>query len=160
MGCGPTPPNLARRPRPREVLLGGVGLWGPPNFPKNSLGKVTRRTDPVGRATIFNYFPNGIDLQEVRQVNGQSTDLLEMYTYNAQHLPLTITDAAGQTTTYTYNTAGQLLTIVTPPRDGLTLAQRTTTYAYDTNGYLQSVAGPLAGMTASYTYDGYGRVRT
>ncbi len=160
MGCGPTPPNLARRPRPREVLLGGVGLWGPPNFPKNSLGKVTRRTDPVGRATIFNYFPNGIDLQEVRQVNGQSTDLLEMYTYNAQHLPLTITDAAGQTTTYTYNTAGQLLTVVTPPRGGLTLAQRTTTYSYDTNGYLQSVAGPLAGMTASYTYDGYGRVRT
>jgi RHS repeat-associated protein len=71
-----------------------------------------------------------------------------------------VTDAAGQATTYTYNAQGQVVTVVTPPRDGLSVAQRTTTYAYDANGLLQSVTGPLAGATTSYTYDGYGRVRT
>src|SRR5262249_22293427 len=81
-------------------------------------------------------------------------------TYNSQHEPLTITDAAGQTTTLTYNTAGQPLTLVTPPREGLTLAQRTTTHSYDSNGYLQSVTGPLSGAVVSFTYDGYGRVQT
>jgi RHS repeat-associated protein len=126
----------------------------------NPKGKVTRYTDPVGRATTYTYESNGMDLLETRQVSGQSTDLLETRTYNSQHRPLTVTDAAGQTTTYTYNTQGQLLTGVTPPRAGLSLAQRTTTYGYDTNGYLQGVTGPLPGTTIAYTYDGYGRIRT
>ena len=125
----------------------------------NALGKVTRFTDPVGRATTYTYAANGIDLQEIRQVNGQNTELLQSQTYNSQHRPLTKTDAAGQTTTYTYNTQGQLATITTPPRAGIT-ENRTTTYAYDTNGYLQSFTGPAAGATTSFTYDGYGRRRT
>ena len=96
----------------------------------------------------------------IRPGNGGSYDLLETRTYNAQHEPLTVTDAARQVTTFTYNTQGQVLTVVTPPRAGLSQAQRTTTYAYDTNGYLQSVTGPLSGATTSFTYDGYGRTRT
>ena len=72
---------------------------------------------------------------------------------------LTVTDSAGQTTTYTYNAAGQVLTITTPPRAGIT-ENRTTTYVYDSNGYLQSVTWPGTGATTSYTYDVYGRVRT
>jgi RHS repeat-associated protein len=125
----------------------------------NSKGLKTRETDPLGRETVYEYDTNEIDLLRVKQKNG-SYDLLQSYTYNGQHQPLTVTDAAGQTTTYTYNSAGQVLTMVTPPRGGLTLAQRTTTYTYDTNGYLQSVTGPLPGATQSFTYDGYGRVRT
>ena len=39
-------------------------------------------------------------------------------TYNAQHQPLTSTDAAGQTTTFTYNTRGH------DGDDGLVLAIR------------------------------------
>jgi len=132
----------------------------PPIHSKNSLGKVTREADPLGRAVTYTYAPNGIDRLEARQVNGQSTDLLWTATYNSQHRPLTVTDAAGQTTTVTYNAQGQVLTVETPPRAGLTQAQRTTTNAYDTNGYLQSITGPATGATVSYTYDGYGRVRT
>ena len=123
-------------------------------------GNVTRKTDPMGRTTMYNYATNGIDLLEVRQVNGQSTDLLESRTYNSQHEPLTTTDASGQTTTYTYNAAGQPLTIVAPPHGGLTVPQRTTTYTYNANGVLQNVTGPVSGLTTTYTYDGYGRVRT
>lgn len=125
----------------------------------NALGNPTRETDPLGRTTVYNYAPNGVDLLEVRQVNGQTTDLLRTFTYNPQHDALTETDTAGQTTNTTYNSAGQVLTVTTPPRAGIT-ENRTTTYSYDPNGYLQSVAGPAAGATAAYTYDGYGRVRT
>jgi RHS repeat-associated protein len=143
----------------------GVGLVSFPKNPKagfeyNSKGLKTRVTDPLGRETLYEYDTNEIDLLRVKQKNGSNYDLLETRTYNAQHRSLTVTDAAGQTTAFTYNTQGQILTVVTPPRAGLSQAQRTTTYAYDTNGYLQSVTGPLAGATTSYTYDGYGRVRT
>jgi YD repeat-containing protein len=71
----------------------------------------------------------------------------------------TSTDTAGQTTTYTYNAAGQVLTVVTPPRAELTIAQRTTTYANDTAGRLQSVIGPTA-AAKTFTYDADERVRT
>ena len=84
-------------------------------------------------------------------------------TYNDKHQVLTETDAAGQTTTYTYTANNQMHTVVTPPRNGpngqpLSEAERTTTYAYNTNGQLTSVTGPVSGATATYEYDGYGRL--
>jgi RHS repeat-associated protein len=96
---------------------------------------------------------------EVRQVNGQSSELTASYTYDTKHRRLTATNAAGQTTIYTYSTQGQLLTVTTPPRAGIT-ENRTTTSVYDTNGYLQTVTGAATGATTTYTYDGYGRMRT
>ena len=151
--------------RPPTGDRAGVGLVSFPEpqrarFEYNALGKVTRETDPLGRTTIYNYDATGIDLVEVRQVNGQTTDLLKSLTYNSQHEPLSVTDAAGQTTILTHNGQGQVATVVTPPRDGLTQAQRTTSYLYDANGYLQSEAGPATGATTTYSYDGYGRVQT
>ena len=136
----------------------------------NAVHRVTRSTDPLGRTTIYTYGTNntpdtdpavgrGVDLLKVEQVNGQNRDLLLSATYNAQHAPVTITDASGQVWTFTYNGLGQMLTATTPARAGIT-EDRTTTYAYDANGYLQSVTGPAAGANASYTYDGYGRLRT
>ncbi len=75
-------------------------------------------------------------------------------TYNAQHLPLTSTDAAGQTTTFTYNTRGQVTTVT----DAL---GHTTTYHYDANGYRTSRTGPLGATdTTTWTYDSFGRVHT
>jgi RHS repeat-associated protein len=119
----------------------------------NSRGLVTKRIDPLGREMQYSYAANGLDLTEVRQKVGGSADMLYSATYNNQHRPLTVTDAAGETTTFTYNAAGQVLTVTNAKSE-------TTTYAYDTNGYLQSVTGPVWGATTSYTYDGYGRVRT
>ena len=76
-------------------------------------------------------------------------------TYNAQHLPLTTVDAAGQTNTFTYNARGQLLTDTNPKGE-------TTAYTYDTNGYLIAVDGPLPGTNdvITATYDALGRTRT
>ena len=61
------------------------------------------KIDPVGRTFSYIYAENGIDLLEIRQTRAGQNELLSKMTYNAQHLPLTSTDAAGQTTTYTYN---------------------------------------------------------
>lgn len=140
----------------------------------NDQGKVTRATDPLGRVTLYRYAANGLDLLDVRQVNGAGFDLLTSSTYNGQHQPLTTTDAAGQTTTYTYDARGRLATVVTPPRNGpggtpLSAAERTTTYAYYADnaplgaGRLQSITGPSTAQgspVTTYAYDSYGRVRT
>jgi RHS repeat-associated protein len=93
------------------------------------------------------------------QRNGSRYDLLQVMTYNLSHQPLSITDAGSNTMTYTYTAEGQIETILTPQRAGIS-ETRTTTYAYDEDGYLDSVAGPATGDTTSYTYDSYGRTRT
>lgn len=121
----------------------------------NSLGNVTTMTDPLGRETTYVYDTNNIDLLEVRQTTGTINELLAAYTYDSNHRPLTVTDAAGQTTTYTYNASGQVLTAT----NALT---EVTTYSYDTDGYLQSIDGPVsgAGDSTSFTYDSFGRIQT
>jgi RHS repeat-associated protein len=121
----------------------------------NALGAMTSSTDPLpfGRQLTYIYDANLIDLLEVRMTTGGANELLEKHTYNEQHLPLTSTDASGQTIIFTYNAAGQLLTSTNPKHE-------TTTRSYDANGYLQSITGPVNGSTLSFTYDGFGRVRT
>jgi RHS repeat-associated protein len=114
---------------------------------------MTQAIDPVGRETDYVYDATGLDLLQTKQKNGSGWDILETRTYNNQHQPLTVTDAAGQTTTYTYNTAGQVLTTTNAKSE-------TTTYAYDASGYLQTVTGALPGSTKTYTYDGFGRIQT
>jgi len=113
----------------------------------------------VGRETLYEYASNEIDLLRLKQKNGGNYDTLKDMTYNAAHLPLTVTDSAAKTTSFTFNDQGQVLTVTTPPRAGIT-ENRTTTYSYNSNGYLQSVTRPATGAATSYTYDSYGRTRT
>ena len=91
----------------------------------------------------------------MRQTTNGINDLLASFTYNDQHLPLTSTDAAGQTTTFTYNPEGQLLTATNP-------LSEVSTNSYDGDGYLLSVDGALPGDQdeMDFTYDSVGRVRT
>jgi hypothetical protein len=44
----------------------------------NTQGQTTKRTDPLGRETVFEYDTNGIDLLRVKQRNGAAYDLLEL----------------------------------------------------------------------------------
>ncbi|MEY2564931.1 MAG: hypothetical protein QOH88_3124 [Verrucomicrobiota bacterium] len=118
----------------------------------NTFGKITKSTDPLGRETTFIYFPNGLDLKEVRQKRGATTDLLASYTYFPNRLPQTVTDAANQTTQFTYNGFGQIKTI----QDA---QNHFTTANYDTIGYLKDFTGPIPAATLNLEYDGYGRVR-
>ena len=120
----------------------------------NNQGSVLTKTDPLGRQTTYTYANNGVDLLQVHQTTGGMNDLLASYAnYTAQHQPQSLTDAAGQTTTMTYNAVGQVLTVTNAKSE-------TTTSTYDTDGRLQSVTGPVTGATTRYTYDAYGRTRT
>jgi len=121
----------------------------------NFLGNITKMIDPLGRTTESLYAANGVDLTEIRQTTGGVNERQLAITYNAQHLPLTVTDAAGSVTTFTYNARGQVLTV----RNAL---NQTTTFTYNANGYLTTVNGPLTGNADSttLTYDSVGRVRT
>jgi len=124
----------------------------------NSLGNLTKQVGPApyNRTQSYIYYPNGIDLKEVRQTTGSSNFLLASFgTYNSLHLPSTMTDAAAQTTTYGYNGQGQKTT-ETVVRNG---QNETKTWGY-TGNYLTSVTGPIAGSTTSCSYDGAGRGQT
>ncbi len=124
-------------------------------FEYNSLRKPTKAVDPLGRTFSFNYSTNEVDLLEVRQTRAGQNELLISATYNSQHLPLTVKNAARQATSFSYNARGQILAITNP-------LSHVATFAYDTNGYLLAVDGPLPGTndTSRFTYDNVGRVRT
>jgi len=120
----------------------------------NDFGNITTAVDPAGRTFSYIYAANEIDLLETRQTRAGQSELMRQTTYNAQHQPLTSTDAAGQTTTFTYNTGGQTTT-VTDPLDN------TTTYQYNAAGYRTSLTGPLGATdTTTWTYDSFGRIQT
>ncbi len=125
-------------------------------YQRNPIGNPTMITDPSGRITLYTYATNNINLLSVAQVAAGATNILAQYTYNSQHLPLTSIDAAGQTNFYGYNTDGHLVAMTNALNEIVLLD-------YDTNGYLTNVfAGTITQLlsTNSFTYDGYGRVRT
>ncbi len=121
----------------------------------NRRGKPLATVDPKGRQTVFSYDTNDIDLLAVeQQIPGAQTPqrvTLARFTYNAQHLPLTSTDASGQITSYAYNAAGQL-TAVTDPQ------QHVTTYGYDTIGRLTAITDASGAVVQTFAYDEFDRV--
>ena len=138
----------------------------------NSMGKITKATDPIGRVTSYTYDTNNVDLLTVYQKNpagvstdpsGARADKVASYTYNSLHEPLTATDAAGKTTTYTYRSDGhgQL-------QSAQNAKGETTTYGYGPvtgvpTDYLASVTSPTfnnSSAVTSLTYDSANRVRT
>jgi len=150
----------------------------------NVLGKVTSTIDPAGRVTLYVYENDNTksgflaDLKEVRQKIGPGPadyEIVGKFTYNSQHLPLSSTDASGQTTYYTYNAVGQLRTLTNPKGDVTTFWYHLTgnpldlVYPFDSSapldpaasGYLVKVDGPAPGDSdaTTFIYDGYGRVR-
>ncbi len=121
----------------------------------NALGNLIKIVDPLGRTTEYLYAANLVDLLEVRQTTGGVNERQLAITYNSQHQPVTVTDAAGQVTSYSYNARGQVLTATDP-------AGGTATFTYDINGYVTSIDGPLPGVSdvTTFSYDSVGRVST
>lgn len=134
----------------RVVDDGATQLY---QYAYNALGKTTQAIDPQGRETDYEYGSDGIDLLRVKQKNGSSYDLLAEFSYDVHHRPLTYKDAAGATTTFTWNNAGQLLS-------ASNALGETAGYEYDAQGYLLRAVNPYGRTQASYTYDGYGRIAT
>jgi YD repeat-containing protein len=75
----------------RVIEDGTTQLW---QHDRNALANVTRAVDPLGRETLFDFAPNGIDLLSLRQKNGGAYDTLASFTWNSQHRPLTSTEAS------------------------------------------------------------------
>ncbi len=104
-------------------------------------------------------FTNGIHPGRPHDPDGENSDLIAAYSYNAQHEPLASFDAAGQPTVKSYNAYGQVL-MVTNPRNEVTI------YSYGQtvpDGYLASITGPTfngARPITSFTYDSAHRVHT
>ena len=138
----------------------------------NSIGKITKATDPVGRVTSYTYDTNNVDLLTVYQTNpagvstnpsGAAADKVASYIYNSLHEPLTATDAAGKTATYIYRSDGhgQLQSVQNAKGE-------TTTYGYGPvtgvpTDYLASVTSPTfnnSSAVTSLTYDSANQVRT
>ncbi|MCW5824878.1 MAG: LysM peptidoglycan-binding domain-containing protein [Cyanobacteria bacterium TGS_CYA1] len=119
-------------------------------------GNVTKSTDPVGRVFEYRYAANNIDLLEKRMTRSGANDLLSKTIFNnSQHLPNISIDGSGQRTVYTYNAAGQPLTVTDSNNN-------VTTMTYNGNGYLTQIDGPLPGSSdiTTIAFDGYGRVYT
>src|SRR5205085_10518110 len=95
--------------------LGGVAQTWQNDY--NAAGNPANTTDPVGRKTTRCYASNLIDVLSIRQSTGYGGDpcgspgapILWQATYT-NHQPVSVTDASGKTTTYTYLTGGRLRT--------------------------------------------------
>jgi RHS repeat-associated protein len=119
-------------------------------FQYNASGNVTQATDPLGRQWTYTYAANGIDRLSTSNTTS-GAQLLETRTYNAQHLPLTITAANGKTAHFQYNAAGQLTRYIDP-------VGQSTALTYDGSGHLKHIQGPLATAKYTFAYDAVSRI--
>jgi len=141
-----TPSSAAR------VVNGTVTQMGSVTYDQAGYYKPVKIKDPAGRITDYAYEANRIDVASIKRTVGSGAQqTLMTATYDARHNPLTVTDAAGQVTSYTYNGRGQPLTITDP------LGQ-VTTMAYDAFGRLTTVTNANNAVAAAYTYDALDRM--
>ncbi|WP_423459238.1 RHS repeat-associated core domain-containing protein [Ottowia sp. VDI28] len=117
----------------------------------NPRGRVSSQTDPAGRITRYEYAANGVDRVAAHQVAGSRQEAIGNWTFDAKHLPLTVTDAAGQTTQLSYSALGQVARIT----DAL---GNVTRYDYDAQGQLIRVINPNGQVQQSYAWDSQGRM--
>lgn len=148
MGTSMRPTAMGR------VLDDGTTQLSQFSYDSTSFFNLTQTTDPLGRITQYTYAPNHIDLLAITQSAGNNMlTPIRQFAYNLQHRPIAITDAAGQTTTYTYNAQGQLISVTNS-------LQQTTQYQYDSTNNLASIVNANGQTAASFTYDTFDRVAT
>lgn len=121
----------------------------------NTQGQITTMIDPLNRTTTYQYDTNGIDLLKITQSDtaGHSEVVYQASNYTSGHLPQTVIDAAGQTTNYTYNGLGQLVTVTDPLHE-------LTTYNYNAQHQLINIVNADTIKQIKFGYDTFGRVQT
>ena len=124
--------------------------------------QVTSYTDPLGNRTIYTVDSVTGLTTSARQVvgevddlqNGETDDVVTLYAYNADKRLVSVTDALGFVTAYTYDARGNVLTETTAYGTALAAA---TLYTYDSADRLTSSTDPL-GRTTNYQYDALDRL--
>lgn len=101
-------------------------------------------TDENENVTQLTWSEDGTNLTDIVDANENETSIV----YDALNNPVSVTNADGFLTTYTYE--GTLLSSVEDTLGG------ETSYTYTAEGYLETVSDPLGNET-SYTYDEYGQ---
>jgi YD repeat-containing protein len=114
--------------------------------------QITTTTIGDSLRLVYSYNDQGLvtDIREDRPSAVMSPDLDTSYTYNAAGQVLTITTDSGEDESYTYNTAGQVLT--------KTRGMSQETFTYDDKGNLVERTDSRGSTT--YTYDDNGNALT
>jgi RHS repeat-associated protein len=144
------------------------GLGNETTYMYDAAGNPQTMVDPLGNTTSCQNtqgcpaqhttgyaYNNGNQLTSVTRPGSPPTSIV----YNSRDLVESRTDALGDKTSYTYNDAGWLKTVVSPDGNvpGANPANFTTTYTYDGDGNRASVVNALGGET-DYTYDALDRL--
>jgi len=114
----------------------------------NAQGNLIQAIDPVGRVTTLEYAPNGIDLTSI-STSGQT---LMSATYDTHHNLLTLTNAAGGTSTFTYENRGLI-------ESSTNSLGETTVFGYTQSGNLATIEEPLQKIT-TFSYDSAERLNS
>ncbi len=120
---------------PTQITVGGVATT---TYTYDDHGNVTSITDAMGDETTMTYYADGL-LESITSPDGNVAgaigDYTTTYTYNNAGQVLTATTGLPSTTTNTYDDRGDLTSTTDP--DG-----NTTSYSYDLLGRLLTTTGP------------------
>ncbi|WP_405428450.1 LamG-like jellyroll fold domain-containing protein [Streptomyces erythrochromogenes] len=169
--------------RPTAITLpdytppGGTKITAVARTTYDQLGLPTSQTDPLGRATYFDYDQlgnlirktdptaggtTGLQAPGTATFNGTSTALsgggVSTYTWTSTGLPLSVTDPTGARTEATYDQLGRKLTATTIERKP-TLQNLVSRFTWDDAGNQTAAATP-AGRTTTATYNPAGEILT
>jgi RHS repeat-associated protein len=126
---------------------GRGNVW---KYQYDSNGYLLESIAPDSATTSYTYNPTTLELATMTDADGHTTS----YTYDSMGNMLTMTDALGHVTTYTYDPTFNMMTSMTDPRG------RVTTYTIDpANGNRTQETDPL-GQSNHWTYDSHGNVLT
>ncbi|MGB7229083.1 MAG: RHS repeat-associated core domain-containing protein [Candidatus Acidiferrales bacterium] len=122
-------------------------------FQYDGSGNRVGATDPNGNIVMYANDSTGDVTAQVAVLN--STPVTTTYTYNSFGEVLTMTDPLGNVTTNTYDSHGNLLTVTTPKPNSNTAASETQ-FTYNSVGELTQITDPLSRVTKiAYTTTGY-----
>ena len=115
-------------------------------------GNLLTSTDPVGATRTFTYEPAFNQVKTIRDPKGSVTTI----NYDVKGNPTEIIDALNNRAQMTYNSRGLLLSVIAAVG---TPVQTTTSFTYDSRGNLLTATNPKGDVTA-LAYDGSGNVIT
>ena len=119
----------------------------------NAQAKIKDYTSPKGIVTTYEYAPNGLDVIEVKKTYGGATKTVAQFEYYPDRDIKKVTNALGQTTTFTYFGQSLPLTVTNDTTGDVS------SLVYNTAKLPQQIK--LNGIAiADLTYDAVGRVHT